>query len=408
MTSTSNPTRNTIRPTSAQRNARFATYSVFAINGLMLALWVVSIPAIQRTTQVSDGKLGTLLLALGGAGFAGMQIGGLVVDRFGSKPLIITTGIGLAGVTLLPTLATDEWTLAGALVGFGLILGLLDVSMNTHAIAVERTYKRPILSSFHAFFSVGGAVGAFLGAFLFKLGWTPWELVLIGSAITLIFVGIIAQKLMPRKAELATLPKATVVDGSHKNPWWRVSPVILLLGGAAFLLMLAEGVANDWSALQVATRFDAPESVAALGYGVFAVTMTIGRFLTDWVVARTGPVTILRYGSILAGAGLTTVVLSGSLPLTLVGWAVLGIGLSGCVPQLFSAAGNLPGTNAGVTMSRVVGLGYLGQLAGPAVIGWAASATSISTALWIPTIGLVAVILMTTAIRRAMGQSTSE
>ncbi|MFI6272815.1 MFS transporter [Micromonospora zamorensis] len=114
---------------------------------------------------------------------------------------------------------------------------------------------------------------------------------------------------------------------------------------------------------------DAPAATAALAYGAFATAMTVGRFLTDRVAARFGPVAIVRYGSAVAALALTTVALAPSVPLAIAGWALFGLGLSGTIPQLFSAAGHADPDAAGSNVSRVAGLGYLGMLAGPAVIG---------------------------------------
>ncbi|MGC7102248.1 MFS transporter, partial [Amycolatopsis lurida] len=110
-------------------------------------------------------------------------------------------------------------------------------------------------------------------------------------------------------------------------------------------------------------------ATAALAYGSFATAMTLGRLLADRITARVGPVPVLRYGASLAALGLTTAALSPSIPLALTGWAIFGAGLSGCVPQLLSAAGHADQDAAGVNVSRVAGLGYLGMLAGPAAIG---------------------------------------
>jgi MFS family permease len=135
------------------------------------------------------------------------------------------------------------------------------------------------------------------------------------------------------------------------------------------MLMLCEGVANDWSVLAARDSLRASAAVAALAYAAFAGAMTVGRFLADTVTARIGPVAIVRYGSALAALSLATVALSPWIALTVAGWGMFGIGLSGSVPQLFSAAGHADPAAAGVNVSRVASLGYLGQLAGPAVIG---------------------------------------
>lgn len=169
---------------------------------------------------------------------------------------------------------------------------------------------------------------------------------------------------------------------------------VVLLGGVAFALMLCEGVANDWSALQVQERLDSPASVAALAFGAFSATMTLGRFVADRVSARIGSAGVIRYGTLMAAVGMGTVMASPVLPLTLAGWALFGLGLSGAVPQLFTAAGNLDSGSPGADMSRVVGLGYLGFLAGPACIGWVSEATSLTTAMAVPLVCVLVAALL--------------
>jgi MFS family permease len=167
------------------------------------------------------------------------------------------------------------------------------------------------------------------------------------------------------RPEPASRPDAAVQPRTKR----RMSPRIWAMAALAFMLMLCEGVANDWSVLDLRTVLDAPAATAALAYGAFATAMTIGRLLADRVVARFGPVALVRYGAALGAVGLAMVAISPWIPLVLIGWAVAGIGLSGCVAQLFSAAGHADEAAAGVNISRVAGLGYVGMLAGPAVIG---------------------------------------
>lgn len=173
----------------------------------------------------------------------------------------------------------------------------------------------------------------------------------------------------------------------------------------AFLLMLAEGTANDWSALHATHHLGEEGSRAALAFAVFSVAMTVGRLRVDALVARFGPVAIVRYGSALASAGLLLVIMSAGYPLTLSGWLLFGIGLSGIVPQIFSAAGNLDPRRRGAVMARVAGAGYLGLLAGPALIGWIAERIGVNAALVLPLVFCaVGVILAgTVAPREARG-----
>lgn len=345
------------------RIARAATFAYFVLNGFLMGMWIVHIPGIEQRAGIGHAVLGWLLLLLGAGAFAGMQAVGPLTDRFGARTVVPLSAALCSAALVLPGLAANAWTLGAALLVLGIGNGCLDVSMNAHAVQVEHGYRRPVMSAFHAAFSVGGVLAALVAARTLGWGWSP--------ATTL---GTVA--LLGLAAAVLAAPGLLRPDGARPADTARplVRPRgtprrIRLLAALALLIMLCEGVANDWSTLHLSRVLDAPASIAALAYGAFATTMTIGRLLTDRVAARVGPVPVLRYGASAAALGLATAALSPWIPLALAGWAVAGAGLSGCVPQLFSAAGHADQGAAGANVSRVAGLGYVGMLAGPAVIG---------------------------------------
>jgi MFS family permease len=342
------------------RRARVATFAFFALNGFVIGMWVVHIPAIEQRAGISHATLGLLLLLLGGGAFLGMQVAGPLADRFGTHLVIPLSTLLCTTALVLPGLATSWLALGAALLALGLANGALDVSMNAHAVEVEHEYGRPIMSAFHGMWSIGGFLAALAGARTLSWGWAPATTFAVATGLTLA-VGVAATPALLRRAPK---PASTGPRQRRKTP-----TRIWAMAGLALLLMLAEGVANDWSVLHVSTVLDAPEATAALAYGFFAAAMTIGRLLTDPVVARLGQVAVVRYGAAIAAAGLLLAALTPSVPFAIAGWTVFGIGLSGTVPQLFGAAGHLDREYAGVNVSRVAGIGYLGMLAGPAIIG---------------------------------------
>ncbi|CRK50387.1 MFS transporter [Rhodococcus sp. RD6.2] len=361
------------------RRARAAVFGVFAVNGFLLAAWVVHIPAISERTGISHATLGWLLLVLAGAALIGMQIAGPLADRWGSKPMVGAAGLLLSAGAIGPGLATDTVTLAAALAVFGLGNGALDVSMNSQAVHVERAYGRPIMSAFHALFSLGGVVGSLLGAATLAAGWSPLTALSGAAALGAVLILACVPMLLPHEHHAAPQRPAGAA-GSGRTP----TAKILTLGAIAFAVFLAEGAANDWSTLQVKEHLGTSESTAALAFGAFAVMMTVGRLTADQVAATFGPVAVVRYGTLIAAVGLTAVIASVWVPLTLAGWALFGLGLSGCIPQIFTAAGNLHGGAPGVNMSRVVGMGYIGLLAGPALLGWLTHLMPLTATLVVP------------------------
>jgi MFS family permease len=342
------------------RRARAATFAYFALNGFVVGMWLVHIAAVEHRTGISHATLGLLLLLLGGGAFIGMQFAGPLADRFGAHRVVPLSALGCTLALILPGLATSALALGAGLLVLGLGNGALDVSMNAHAVEVEHAYGRPVMSAFHAVWSVGGFLAALIGSRTLSWGWSPATTMAIASGVALVAAVAAAPALLRR----APRPVEHGPKRRRKTPGR-----IWAMAGIAALLMLSEGVANDWSVLHLQTILDAPPGTAALAFGFFSAAMTIGRLLTDPVVARVGPVAVVRYGSAIAAVGVLTSALAPSAPLAIVGWAVFGIGLSGSVPQLFSAAGHADRENAGASVSKVAGLGYLGILAGPAIIG---------------------------------------
>ncbi|MFD5032497.1 MFS transporter [Streptomyces sp. NPDC058405] len=352
------------------RSARVANFVYFALCGSLIGTWVVHIPAIEERVGISHATLGSLLVLLGLGSFAGMQVAGRLTDRLGARVVLPIGGVLSSATLVLPGLSPDLWTLAGALLVFGFFNGCLDVSMNAHAVHVEKAYNRPIMSAFHAMFSVGGVIAALVGAGIASAGMSPS----VGMA-TVGAAGIVTA-LVSARALLPTAPPppaaTTAADGGQARAGKRRKPPgrIWILAVLAAMVMLAEGAANDWSALHLKDVLGAPASTAAFAYGTFAAAMTTGRLLADRVSGRFGPMAVLRYGAVAAAAGITIVSVTPWIWAAFAGWALFGLGLSGCVPQLYSASGRVDPAAAGANVSRVAGLGYLGMLAGPAVVGW--------------------------------------
>ncbi|MGW4770421.1 MFS transporter [Nocardia sp. NPDC004278] len=404
------------------RIARAAVFVVFALNGFLLAMWVVHIPAITDRTGIAHSTLGMFILMLAGAGIVGMRIAGPLADRFGSRTMVGAAAAITAVSVLGPGLATGPVTLAIALACFGFGNGALDVSMNTQAVHVERAYQRPIMSAFHALFSGGGLLGSLLGAAAQSAGWDVRSTLSLAAVGGLLVLAALVPRLLGDTGSVADEPNPDPLSpdppnaGTHAQsnipPGHRLDRVVqdagdgsetpthtssadrsrrvLALAAIAFALLLTEGVAADWSALQVRDHLDVDDATAALAFGAFSGTMTAGRFATDRVAGAFGRVAVVRYGTLIAACGLVLIMTSGWVPLTLLGWAMCGLGLSGGIPQIFTAAGNLGSITAATDMSRVFSLGYFGLLAGPSIIGWITAIVPLTIAMVVP---LIAVLL---------------
>ncbi|MFD3681398.1 MFS transporter [Streptomyces sp. NPDC058613] len=352
------------------RAARVATYVYFVLCGTLMGAWVVHIPAIEERVGISHATLGGLLVLLGLGAFTGMQVAGRLTDRLGARVVIPVGGVLCGAALVLPALARDPWTLAGALLVFGFCNGCLDVGMNAHAVHVEKAYGRPVMSGFHATFSVGGVLAALVGAGAASAGLNPAASMAALGAVGIVIALASARALLPAAPAAAGTESAEETGPSPAGTRRTAAGRVRLLAVLALMVMLCEGAANDWSALHLKDVLGASTSTAAFAYGTFAAAMTAGRLLADRLVSRFGSTAILRHGAATAAAGITLVALGPWMWTAFTGWALFGLGLSGCVPQLFSAAGHADPAAAGANVSRVAGLGYVGMLAGPAVIGW--------------------------------------
>ncbi len=363
--------------------ARIAVFAHFACFGVVLATWAVHLPSVQHNTGASTSLLATLLLILGVGALIGMQICGVLLDRYSGGVIAIAALPAMAALVVVP-LAVTTWAHAAiAVIVFGVGSGISEVAMNAAAVDVERGYGRPIMGAFHAVFSVGSVVGSLISVAGFAFGVGVTAMAGVVTVLCLIAIGSTAGGLLRgRRADTGTRASPGTPVGQPAGDRPSRSRVVLL-GALVFLLFLSEGSAMDWSSLHAQQHLGASPALGALAFGFFVAAMTIGRFSVDRLAARVGPVRVIRWGCLGAATGLVLVMASPAVPLTLLGWAIAGLGIAGGVPQVFTAAGNSGGAS-GRTLSQVVGIGYLAILAGPSAIGWLAAVVSLNTAFVVP------------------------
>ncbi|MEV4379163.1 MFS transporter [Streptosporangium sp. NPDC049644] len=357
-------------------NARRAVSYFFILLGTVSGAWAARIPAVKHTLDLSDGQLSYGLLAIAIGLITGMRFAGHLTDRLGSARLITPAAIATSLTVIPPGYATTLPALIATLFLFGLVNASLDVSMNAHGVEVERAYGRPIMSSFHGMFSIGGLIGAGIG------GLFAWLDLSAAATLTAVGIPLALVSLYARRHLLPTTPPpATHTTTPRRAPWtnW-----IILMGIVAFAGLVGEGAANDWTAVYLFQNLGAPQAVAAAGFAVFSTAMTIGRFAGDHLAQRFGPVHLVRYSGLVAALGLGTALLVGQTLVAFVGFALFGLGLATIVPQVFSAAGNHDPARAGQAIAQVATVGYAGLVAGPAIIGGAAELIGLPAALGIP------------------------
>ena len=349
--------------------AQLATYLAFFAAGFGLASWAPLVPFAKTRTGVDDGELGLLLLCLGIGSIATMPLTGWLSTRWGTKPVAIGGGIGLALLLPILSVADTPALLAVVLLGFGAALGTLDVAMNIHAVEVERQLGRPLMSGFHGMFSIGGFAGSGGMTVLLSNGMLPSVAALASGIVALVAIILAWPRLLAARGE----PTKFVLPRG----------VVLILALLCAITFLVEGALLDWSALLVIDRGLANAEHGGFGYMLFAIAMTIGRVTGDRVVAWAGNRRVLIWGGLLAVAGFAVLLTASLHIVALAGFLLIGLGASNVVPVLVRLAGRQTVMPAGLAVAAITVTGYAGILAGPAAVGFVSRAFNLPAAFWL-------------------------
>lgn len=374
------------------RNARLAILAIFFVTGMTLASWFANIPLVKARLELSEGVLGFTLLSMAVGAVISMPLTGALIPRIGSRHITGVTAVLFCLTLPLPILAPNLPLLVLALFIFGALQGSLDVAMNAQAVAVENAYGSPIMSTFHGFFSLGGLIGAGLGAMALSIGIAPAYRALGATTLFTLVAGLSLRGLVNANAE------------GDAHTFALPTGPLALLGLLAFFALVGEGAMADWSGVFLKDSLGTSAALAAAGYAAFSLTMTVGRLVGDRLVRHFRAVTLVRFSALLASVGLGLGLLIATPAAALIGFGCVGLGLANLIPILFGAAGRVPGVNPGTGIAAVSTAGYFGFLAGPPVIGLAAEVITLRGALFIVVLLIGLVALFAHAVKRAQAQ----
>ena len=345
-----------------------AARAFFFIGGFGTATWAPLVPLLRERLMVGDDVLGMLLLCIGVGSLLTMPLSGALAMRLGCRRVVMTASILFAAILLLVS-CVDALSLAVPIVLiFGAVMGCIDVVVNIVAVLVEKGIGRRIMSGMHAFWSLGGFVGAGLyGVWVGLLGLTPFQSTAIAAGLILLLTAVFGRHLIPYGGgggALLALPRG----------------IIVFVGMTAFIAFLSEGAVMDWGGVYLTTVRGMDLALAGTGYSVFSAAMLTMRFLGDRVVQRIGALPVAVGGALLAFGGILLVMFAPADALLYVGFFAIGIGSANIVPVFFSLMGRQNVMPVSAAVSAVSTMGYLGILAGPAAIGFVSSLTTLQTA----------------------------
>ena len=346
---------------------RVAVSALFFLSGLCFSSWASRIPDIKVKLGLSEGQLGGLLLGMPIGSLIALPLVGWLVDKFGSRSIVIIAAILYPLVLPLIGLAPTFWVLACILIFFGMSGNLLNISMNTQAIGVETMYGKTIMASFHGLWSLAGFTGGAIGAFMINWKLSPF---MHFCLITLLSWGIIAFAY-----------RFTITQQGRKSTGGLVlrkpDPLILRAGLIALCGMMCEGCMFDWSGVYFQNVVQAEKALVTAGYIAFMSTMALGRFISDYFTDRLGTARMLQISSLLITAGLVLSIVLPYLVPAIAGFLLVGLGVSSVIPLTYSVAGKANTLSPGIAIALVSSIGYFGFLFGPPLIGFIAEIFSL-------------------------------
>lgn len=363
----SNVNQDTVDISVNKSRIRLAVAAFYFCQGLAFASWASRIPTIKQHLGLSEAQLGTVLLMLPIGQLLTMPLSGRLVSKYGSHRLLPIVGFLYVANLFTIALAPNMWALGAALLFFGIIGNMCNISVNTQGVLAEGIYERSIMSSFHGTWSIAGFTGALIGliCMTLKLSIETHFLIITGIVWTL--------NLLNRK--YLALPSG--IQTKKGGFAFKLDKLLISLGVVGFCSMATEGAMFDWSGVYFDEVVHAPKSLIVLGYAAFMVMMALARFVGDKALSRFGRQRMLQGSGILMFLGMALAVSYPSLIASTLGFMLVGLGVACNVPVVYSVAGKHPTISSGMALAMVSSLSYLGFLIGPPLIGYIAELSSL-------------------------------
>ncbi len=370
---------------------RISVSLLFFVNGFLIGNWAPQIPEFIIRHSLDESQMGMMIAIFGFGSLLLMPLTGIAIAKMGVAPITKLTGALAVSTLFWVILAPNIFIATLSIFLFGGFIAAMDVAMNAFAVDVERQLSKPVMSSCHGFWSLGGLAGAISGGYLIQsFGSTLQALISLIIAILLVVFAwrhiISKDTVMTQQRQPIRLPRTLL-------PW--------LIGIVALFSAMPEGAIIDWSALYMRQELGASAFTSSLAFGAFSAAMALVRFAGDPIREKLGAVKTVKICASIAAVGLLISGLASSSQLVIIGFAIAGLGLSNIVPIAFSAAGNLPGLAPGIGLSLTTTIGYSGVLVAPAILGYVAEYTGFATLFAALSVFLIAAFFMAPITRHA-------
>lgn len=365
-----------IHPVKDVRRQRIAISGIFLMVGIMLGSWFARVPQLRIELGLNFAELGMVLLAQTVGVLLAMQLAGHLSNHLDSRAVIRVTSLVLPWFLPLMAAMPGAITAGLGMLTWGIIAGLLDVSMNAQGVEVERRARRPVLNSLHAVWGIGALLGSGGTVLAVRAEWS------LSSHFWVVSAVLIAIALFSGRWLLTETRSGTVAERAPKvgffSGWTRA---VIVLGGLGAAVALCEGAVSSWGGVFLSEQRGAAANIASLGYFAFIVAQTGTRLIGDRLHRRFGAVALVRWSMAMTAAGVLLAVMVRSVWFGLAGLAMAGVGLAVAIPIISSAVGHGTKSNTSLAIARYSTLHNAGVLAGPAIFGWLAQTFGISTAL---------------------------
>jgi len=339
----------------------FAPSWVFSSINILIGTWVLYLPYIKMKFALNDSQIGLALFFTAFGLLISIPFVPYVNKKIGTGR---STKIGIIVFALLfnlPLIAPSYLLLCISLLVTGIFSGFTDVSMNALISNIEKKDNQNFMSAAHGFFSLGGFIGAGAGSLLITIFSNPSYHMLLMSSFVILTTILLSNNYENIEESIQEKHEEST------NIFKSIKPM-LGLSIVAFIIMFNEGAVEHWSNLFLFDTFHASESQAGLGFVFFSFTMTLGRFFGDGISKKIGAIRTISYGCSIALVAYLLILVS-NLYISVLGFGILGLGLSVIIPEIFRIAGQTKGVHTSVAISVVSGIGFVGFLIGPVLLG---------------------------------------